>query len=182
MINMAYNTLEKRRANERMRYNQNINGYRDKKLAYYNVYSKTEQHKTRMRKYSHNRNWGPKREELLEQKREYYRRITQEPKTNEQIACVLITKAKKRAKLHGREFGLTKEFVLRLLQDYTICPVLGIKDLPSLDRFDSSKGYTEDNVRIIGRRANLLKNNATIEELERILSYMKSGSGAKPCP
>jgi len=47
-----------------------------------------------------------------------------------------------------------------------ICPVLKTRMIkPSLDRIDSSKGYIPGNVRIISYRANMLKNNATDNEL-----------------
>jgi hypothetical protein len=65
----------------------------------------------------------------------------------------------------------------------THCPVLGIAlkhntarrldNSPSIDRIDSSKGYTKDNVRVISWRANKLKNNGTLEELEAVVRYMK---------
>ena len=42
----------------------------------------------------------------------------------------------------------------------------------SIDRKDSSKGYVKGNVAIISRRANLLKNNATIAELKAVLAFM----------
>jgi hypothetical protein len=62
----------------------------------------------------------------------------------------------------------------------THCPLLGIElsyKLPqkslldnyaTLDRIDSSKGYTVDNVQIISYRANTIKNNATLEEMQLI--------------
>jgi hypothetical protein len=57
-----------------------------------------------------------------------------------------------------------------------ICPVLGIKirvvvgmghrqDTPSLDRINSTEGYKPGNVRVISRKANSLKGNATPEEM-----------------
>ena len=42
-----------------------------------------------------------------------------------------------------------------------------------IDRIDSSKGYVKGNVRVISKRANTLKNNATIEELELVLKDLK---------
>lgn len=70
-----------------------------------------------------------------------------------------------------------------------ICPVLGIemkigggrsyesqKISPSVDRFDNGKGYVKGNVRIISKRANSLKSDATIKELYAVIRYMKSSS------
>lgn len=83
----------------------------------------------------------------------------------------LIYSAKHRAKQRGFDFNLTKE-------DITIpevCPVLGInisrrntsqsRSSPSIDRIDSTKGYTVDNVQVISWQANTMKTNATKEEL-----------------
>lgn len=89
-----------------------------------------------------------------------------------------------RAKTKGIDFDID----LSDIQVPKFCPVLGIelqsaltkshlKDRyltsPSVDRFDNDKGYVKGNVRVISRRANLLKSNATIEELEAVLLYMK---------
>lgn len=66
-----------------------------------------------------------------------------------------------------------------------VCPVLGVPfvldrgqhpHLPSVDRLIPSKGYTKENVRVICMRANAIKNDATVAELEMVLSYMK-GNG-----
>lgn len=65
------------------------------------------------------------------------------------------------------------------------CPVLGIplnwmlegrgapNECPSIDRLDPATGYTKGNVRIISQKANRLKSNASKDELEAILTYMK---------
>lgn len=92
----------------------------------------------------------------------------------------VICHSKSRAKLKNIEHSITKEWILDNLPK--VCPVLGIElsfedtrdNSPSLDRFDNNKGYTTDNVRIISFRANVLKNNATLEELEAIVRYMKN--------
>jgi hypothetical protein len=44
---------------------------------------------------------------------------------------------------------------------------------PSLDRIDSSKGYTKDNIQVISWRANRIKNDSTPEELMMIAKYMQ---------
>lgn len=72
-----------------------------------------------------------------------------------------------------------------------VCPYLGspisteIDDIDkpnyfSIDRIDSSKGYVKDNIQIISKLANIMKNNATIEELiifaQNILKIHKTNS------
>lgn len=72
-----------------------------------------------------------------------------------------------------------------------ICPVLGIPIIcgtrgrkggtpnsPSIDRIEPFKGYTRGNVRIISNRANTLKNDATIEELDAVLADLRNIKGA----
>jgi hypothetical protein len=44
---------------------------------------------------------------------------------------------------------------------------------PSLDRFDNRQGYVLGNVYVICYRCNDLKRNASIEELEHIVAYMR---------
>ena len=82
----------------------------------------------------------------------------------------LLARARERAKRDSREFSITKEDIV--VPD--TCPLLGItiianaKDRhhsPSLDRKDSSKGYTPDNIWVISARANTLKNNSNGDEL-----------------
>ena len=82
--------------------------------------------------------------------------------------------ARKRALKNGMPFNLTSQFVLNLMRQVTECPYFGWRlthlpgkhqTLASLDRVDSSKGYTMDNVRIISYQANLMKSDATMEQL-----------------
>jgi hypothetical protein len=97
----------------------------------------------------------------------------------------LLRGAKERARLYGTEFRIT-------LADITMpthCPVLGLKlehgsgkggaisASPSLDRIDSSMGYVPGNVRVISKRANTLKNNATVAELALVLRDAKILAG-----
>jgi hypothetical protein len=91
----------------------------------------------------------------------------------------LVSFAKCRARKLGREFSITKhDLVLP-----THCPVFGFRlstkvsvgddRVPSIDRIDSTKGYVKGNVAVISLRANQLKNNATVEELEALVRWMK---------
>ena len=95
---------------------------------------------------------------------------------------LLFTQAKVRSKKKGWEFNLDLDALTASAP--TVCPLLDIElhygkptgyhnpAAPSLDRFDSSKGYTKDNIWIISRRANLIKNDATVQELSLICSRL----------
>lgn len=88
----------------------------------------------------------------------------------------LLNMVKARAKLQEIPFDLT-------IEDFVIpetCPILGIpldrrdrNHTPSVDRLVPELGYTKGNMRIISMRANRLKQDATIEEVEKILRYMQ---------
>ena len=93
----------------------------------------------------------------------------------------VYTRAKSRAKQFGIPFNISVEDII--VPD--ICPVLGIPivhhqgrkgyhpNSPSIDKIDPGLGYVKGNVRMISARANLLKNNASIEELEAVLKDLK---------
>lgn len=63
------------------------------------------------------------------------------------------------------------------------CPILGYKlkyntkrgspDSPSIDRIIPEKGYTKGNIVVISTRANIIKNNASLFEIEQIYKYFK---------
>ena len=78
---------------------------------------------------------------------------------------LILWNAKHRATRKNLEFSLE-------LSDIVIpthCPVFGIPmESPSLDRIDSSLGYVRGNVRVISKRANSLKSNGTLRELQLI--------------
>ena len=46
-------------------------------------------------------------------------------------------------------------------------------DSPSLDRINPNLGYIKGNVWVISYRANMIKNNATLEELELLTRNLK---------
>lgn len=92
-------------------------------------------------------------------------------------AVALVSAARRRAAVAGMEFDLTDEWGCRELNAALIngCPILripielygprGLAGLPSIDRFYNDGGYTQDNSLIISLRANLLKKDATVDEM-----------------
>lgn len=84
----------------------------------------------------------------------------------------------------AKEKGVPHTIVYQdLLPIPLICPVLGLpmplsgpatdENMASLDKIIPERGYVKGNVCVVSRRANSLKRNATIEELELVLAYMK---------
>lgn len=95
------------------------------------------------------------------------------------IKKAMIRAAKQRASTKGLEFNITYEDI----ELPEVCPLLGItlgvspgraSDFSySLDRIDSSKGYIKGNIWVISNKANIIKNNATLEELELLTQNLK---------
>ena len=89
---------------------------------------------------------------------------------------------RERAKRRGLKCTITIEDIESVMVD--VCPVL---DIPltvnelgssrdnsySLDRIDNNKGYVPGNIQIISVKANTMKSNATLEELEALVAYMR---------
>ena len=106
--------------------------------------------------------WALNREEFSKKKRE---KRDQDPRQD------LVYAAKHRAKTKGFDFDISKDDIV--IPD--ICPILGTeisrrntkqsRSSPSIDRIDSTKGYTKDNIQVISWQANTMKSNASKEEL-----------------
>lgn len=95
---------------------------------------------------------------------------------------------KTRAKSRGQEFGFSTLSACALwIKENTpaTCPVLGTplkpskgfrsgfkRDMPSVDRRDSTRGYTPDNMMIMSMQANAMKNNASPEELRAFARWV----------
>lgn len=94
----------------------------------------------------------------------------------------IISKAKHRALRTGLEFSITESDIVIP----NVCPVFGVplafgavrgepmNYSPSIDRIDSSKGYIKGNVWVISTRANRLKSDATLNELELLVGALRS--------
>lgn len=92
----------------------------------------------------------------------------------------MLCSAKSRAKKAGVPFDLRLEDIL--IPD--TCPILGISLLrnkgkgptansPTIDRLIPSLGYVRGNISIVSHRANQIKNDATLDELNKIVNWME---------
>jgi len=123
-----------------------------------------------------------------QENKEHIARKAKESRTGKEgYIKTMLYSARARAKAKGWEFDLDMEFLMKQSGNY--CPVdnlpfdwnreLDLDDslpltIPSLDRIDSSRGYTKDNVAIIGDKWNRWKSNMNIDDLELLVKYVRS--------
>ena len=106
-------------------------------------------------------------------------RIRNREQYHKQLDNILYKGAKSRAKKFGTEFSIERSDVV--IPDG--CPILKIpfthntEYAASLDRIDNSKGYIKGNVQVISRRANLMKNAATKQNLLDFADWVYSNYG-----
>lgn len=110
------------------------------------------------------KHWREQNKEHIKQKEREYAQKKQEK--------LLYHQAKSSAKRRNIDFSITENDIT--IPD--VCPILGItltkirgngriKSNVSIDRIDSTIGYTPENIWIISDLANRMKSNATQEEL-----------------
>ena len=90
-----------------------------------------------------------------------------------------IREAKRRATSKGLPFDITEEDI----EVPEVCPLIGIPleisskghspNSPSIDRIDCDKGYVKGNVWIVSYKANTVKSDASLEELEMLVSNLR---------
>jgi len=101
------------------------------------------------------------------------------------IQKYLFKTARARAKKNNDFFNLVVDDVI--IPGF--CPILNIplfiegkvqtNNSPSIDRIDNSKGYIKGNIIVISYKANRIKNNATVDELEKVYLFYKNLSEKK---
>lgn len=142
---------------------------REKRIAYGREYYKTN------------------KETILTRQKEYLKNLdnrdirtarAKERIRNEPMARIkrMVSSAKARANNVGMRCTIIAEDFIPLP---LVCPLLGIRiswdgvgrgaNSPSIDRIDSSKGYTKENTIIVSWRANWLKNNGTLNEFQTLV-------------
>jgi hypothetical protein len=186
---VPYKDRKNQRENSRKYYEEN----KEKKQEYNREWYKANKEKRREynREYreankeriqEYKREWYKANKERLQERRDANKEKKQEYnreylKTNVEMS--MWHSCKKRAKKGNLPFDLTIED----LEVPEKCPILGLElkagndssreISPSLDRIVPELGYVKGNIRVISLRANRLKSDASIEELEAILKYMK---------
>ena len=103
--------------------------------------------------------------------------------SNKKYIYHMVKRAEKRASKKELPFNITIKDIV--IPEY--CPILGIKLIigednrkgpsnasPSLDRIVPEKGYVPGNIRVISMKANKIKSDAQIEDIEKVLLFMKS--------
>jgi hypothetical protein len=104
---------------------------------------------------------------------------------SERVKCTspeskMFQRAKGRAKQKNLDFDITVKDII--IPKY--CPILGTelicksgkpggqKNSPALDRKDSKRGYTKDNIQVISHLANMMKSHATNKELMTFANWI----------
>jgi len=90
---------------------------------------------------------------------------------------LMLKDARKRARKGNLLFTITKNDVK--IPD--ICPILGVPLVvgngmfgPSLDRINPKLGYVPNNIAVISKKANMIKNDATADEHLAVVRYMST--------
>ena len=87
-----------------------------------------------------------------------------------------------RSRISAKSRGISFDLEESDIQIPEFCPVFNVKlefagqnrnNSASLDRIDNTKGYVKGNVWVISNRANKIKANLTVEELEMLVNAIK---------
>lgn len=167
--------------------NTHKNQILDKRKKYYEDNKETIKYKAKVwaKENPHKRREIIKRFEDRLDRTEYNKKLREYRKANP--IKTLLRSAKQRARKGGKDFDLIEDDIIIP----KVCPLLGIEIdcesdnkwvRPSIDRIDSGKGYTKDNIHVTSWRANMLKNNATASELIEIGTNMVRIQGGLTCP
>lgn len=134
---------------------------------YRKLYCEKIENKEKIRDYHKERH---KKTYSTEKRRESYEKRLEEN---------IFYRAKKRAEQKNINFDIEISDIV--IPD--ICPILGIKiskkvdgkkeHSPSLDKKIPELGYVKGNIVVISNRANRIKSDATVEEIEKLLRYMQ---------
>ena len=113
-------------------------------------------------------------ERLSNERREKYK----QNKCLEQVKTAMLNAARTRAKKQGVVFSITRDDIV--IPEF--CPALGIRldwnkgkaldNSMSLDKIIPRLGYIKGNVAVISKRANQIKHNASLDEIQKISAWL----------
>ena len=94
-----------------------------------------------------------------------------------------VGRARKRSTEQNLNFDITKEYLESILTEK--CPIFNTEfvfngnkvsknESPSLDKIDPKKGYVKGNVAIISMKANVIKQNASSEDIYKVANWLKN--------
>jgi len=117
------------------------------------------------------------------QKIQEYNKLKRENNKTKCLCQEMVGRAKRRAKIKNINFDISFKDVFNIIPD--ICPYLKVpftyfsdtKKIDysmSLDRIDNKKGYIIGNIQIISFRANCIKNESNLFELEKLIKWIES--------
>lgn len=104
-------------------------------------------------------------------------KLCRKPASKEQYSTLTFERRMYDAsKSRARKYGIPHTITVEDIFIPEVCPVLGVPIIlekrspyaPSLDQINPRGGYTIENIRVISTRANILKNNMTVEEARMI--------------
>lgn len=131
--------------------------------------------------------WRSPESEKTKKEAEKHYMTTKEGRIMNNLSVIRV-----RSKAKNIPYNLSLPYVRSIATDN--CPVFGFPlewnrqssgkpsgpkyNSPSLDRIDPKKGYVKGNVVWISMKANSIKNDATIEELEKVTQWLKTAQQA----
>jgi len=85
----------------------------------------------------------------------------------------LLRSARHRAKQKDMECTITQNdiHIPKICPVFKVPLVKGTEYAPSLDRIDNTKGYTPENIVVVSRKANVMKNNGSVQDLKMLVEY-----------
>lgn len=151
--------------------------YGEKHKTYYEANKEKIKAKYQTNKEERKAHYAANRDDIL--KKQLYKRRTE----LKYIQSHMAQRARRRAKQQGWDIDIDLKYVRSIWPEDNSCPIfktvftMGDETIgtnASLDRIDSSKGYVRGNVIVICKRANSLKSDATLQELEAITAFYKA--------
>jgi hypothetical protein len=122
----------------------------------------------------HRETYYEKNKEIIHEKnRKKYRE-------NKRYVYAMVKRTEHRAMEKNLPFDLSVSDIV--IPEF--CPILNVKleiarggenrdNSPSIDKIDPKAGYVKGNIQIISMKANRIKTNATVSDIERVLEYLK---------